>query len=207
MRPRINPYDYDIYGDSMFDEEELEDFEDEDIIADPEDFDNYLPPRNWRFDVRKDDVEFMNHKRPNPWLDEDVDEEGWFSKYKSDSSWKRNSSEDDTDDSDTKEDEDDEILEEGSTSFNDKYFPRVDLSNPRYSYYHYKGKDFAYDNQKKLVLLIYQDDEEGEDAPWREVDAIGLAPENWKNREARKEYLDEYCDDIDAQLEYELEYL
>ena len=33
-------------------------------------------------------------------------------------------------------------------------------------------------------------------------DTIGLSLENWKNKEARQEYLEGYCYDIDAEVAY-----
>lgn len=88
--------------------------------------------------------------------------------------------------------------------FNDKYFPRVDLSDKlRYAYYKFKGKEFAYDFQDNLVILLFKDDEEvealGADAPYRELDAAGLRQSYWRRKSVRDEYLTEWSADIDAE--------
>ena len=93
------------------------------------------------------------------------------------------------------------------TEFNDKYFPRVDLSNKaRYKYYKYKGKEFAYDTQDAVVIYLFRDDDEietlGNKAPYREMDAVGLSRNNWRNKEVRNEYLDEYLYDLDSYASY-----
>jgi len=93
------------------------------------------------------------------------------------------------------------------TEFNDEYFPRVDLSNKsRYKYYKYKGKEFAYDMDNALVIQLFRDDDEiaemGNKAPYRELDAVGLSRSNWKNKEVRNEYLDEYIYDMDSYSSY-----
>lgn len=86
------------------------------------------------------------------------------------------------------------------TEFNDKYFPRVDLSNSRYKKYKYRGHMFAYDTKDKLVLYLFKDDEEletlGDDTPWRELDARGLTPENWRDKAERNSYLDGWIENV-----------
>lgn len=91
-----------------------------------------------------------------------------------------------------------------ATEFNDRYFPRIDLTNKqRYDFYKYRGKEFAYDKDEALVILLFRDtDEEGEDAPWREMDAVGLSKDNWKNKDARDGYLDTYIDERDEEFAY-----
>ena len=89
-------------------------------------------------------------------------------------------------------------LNEDIDTLNDKYSPIVDITDKsRYDYYRYKGYDFAYDKKDALVLYLYRDEEEGNDAPFRELDAVGLSREHWKNRESRNEYLDEYIYEIE----------
>ena len=87
--------------------------------------------------------------------------------------------------------------------FNDKYFPRVDLTNTeRFDYYKYGNKDFAYDRKNNVVIYLFKDPDEGDNAPWRELDAVGLRAENWENNEVRDEYLFVYVDDLDAEAMY-----
>lgn len=93
------------------------------------------------------------------------------------------------------------MVDMNDVKFNDRYFPRVDLSNKsRYKYYKYGKRDFAYDTKDCLVLYIVKEpdmpDENG-NLVWREIDAIGMRPENWKNKEARDEYLQEYTFNLD----------
>lgn len=92
--------------------------------------------------------------------------------------------------------------------FNDKYFPRVDTKDREryYPIYKYNGKEFTYDKKDKLVIFLFKDDEEIENmgktkAPWREMETAGLREENWKNKEARDEYLHEFCFDLDSETE------
>lgn len=102
------------------------------------------------------------------------------------------------------EDMDDYVnsLNEDIDPLKDKYSPRVDITDKsRYDYYRYKGRDFAYDKKDALVLYLYKDEEEGDDAPFRELDAVGLSREHWKNRESRNEYLNEYIYDLEAEAE------
>lgn len=93
---------------------------------------------------------------------------------------------------------------EEQIKFNDRYFPRIDLTDKsRYKSYKYRGKHFVYDTKDSLVLYVFQDEDEvaqlGADAPYREADAMGLSKENWKDIEMRKDYLDVYI--------FELNYL
>ena len=92
--------------------------------------------------------------------------------------------------------------------FNDKYFPRVDTKDREryYPIYKFNGKEFTYDKKDKLVIFLFKDDEEIENmgktkAPWREMETAGLREENWKNKEARDEYLHEFCFDLDSETE------
>lgn len=97
------------------------------------------------------------------------------------------------------------ITEELSTEeFNDEYFPRIDLSNKaRFEYFKYKGKDFAYDKDRSVVIYLFKDEDEleelGNNAPWRKLDSVGLNIENWKNKVSREEYLDEYILDLEEE--------
>lgn len=91
--------------------------------------------------------------------------------------------------------------------FNDRYFPRVNLSDKiRYAYYKFKGKEFAYDFQDNLVILLFKDDEEvealGADAPYRELDSAGLRESYWRRKAIRDEYLTEWSADLDAETSY-----
>ena len=97
---------------------------------------------------------------------------------------------------------------EDHVDFNDKYFPRVDTKDREryYPIYKYNGKEFTYDKKDKLVIFLFKDDEEIENmgktkAPWREMETAGLREENWKNKEARDEYLYEFCFDLDSETE------
>ena len=60
--------------------------------------------------------------------------------------------------------------------------------------YKYKGKAFAYDNENAIVEYVYVDPE---DNSWIVLDEIGLSNDNWDNKEARDEYLDEYIAQLD----------
>lgn len=88
--------------------------------------------------------------------------------------------------------------------FNDKYFPRVDLSDKvRYAYYKFNDKEFAYDFQDNLVILLFKDDEEvealGSDAPYREIESAGLRESYWRRKAVRDEYLAEWSADLDEE--------
>lgn len=90
-----------------------------------------------------------------------------------------------------------EDLSQKDIDFNDKYFPRVDISNTsKYDYYKHNNKDYVYDKSKNLVIMLFKDEDEvkelGDSAPYRELDTVGLSQENWSNKELRDEYLDEY---------------
>ena len=95
-------------------------------------------------------------------------------------------------------------LTEADAQFNDKYFPRVDITDKeRYTFYKYKGHNFVYDMDDALLIEVFQDEDEvaelGDEAPWRELDAVGLRNSNWMDKEARDEYIDEYLmDQMDA---------
>lgn len=72
----------------------------------------------------------------------------------------------------------------------------------------YKGKLFRYNYNDSLVEYGFISQEDDADFGWKtgefiEIDAIGLSRENWENKEARNEYLQEYI----FQLEEELRYL
>lgn len=101
----------------------------------------------------------------------------------------------------------DEYTFEYHVEFNDKYFPRVDIKDREryYPIYKYKNREFTYDKKDKLVIVLFKDDEEITNmgktkAPWREMEAVGLREENWKNKAARDEYLYEYCFDLDSEV-------
>lgn len=95
-------------------------------------------------------------------------------------------------------------LTEADAQFNDKYFPRVDITDKaRYKFYKYKGHNFVYDVNDALLIEVFQDEDEvaelGDEAPWRELDAVGLRNSNWMDKEARDDYIDEYLmDQMDA---------
>lgn len=88
-------------------------------------------------------------------------------------------------------------LTEADAQFNNKYFPRVDITDKeRYTFYKYKGHNFVYDMDDALLIEVFQDEDEvaelGDEAPWRELDAVGLRNSNWMDKETRDEYIDEY---------------
>lgn len=96
------------------------------------------------------------------------------------------------------------IKEDSGIDFNDKYFPRVDITDTTtYDIYDYKNHKFAYDKTKSLLIDLFQDEDEvtemGDDAPWRELDAVGLSRDHWDHD--RDEYLDEYISDQDNEAE------
>lgn len=98
---------------------------------------------------------------------------------------------------------------EKDVEFNDKYFPRVDIKNrEKYSpLFKFRNKVFVYDKKNSLVINVFQDEEEIEEwgktkTPWREMEAVGLSRENWEDKEAREEYLEEYCDEIEEEDAY-----
>ena len=81
------------------------------------------------------------------------------------------------------------------TEFNDKYFPRVDLS--KYIYYKHGDNEYAYDMTNALLIDLFKDDDEvahfgKKDAPYRELDAIGLSRETWNDKAERDEMLSQY---------------
>jgi len=96
---------------------------------------------------------------------------------------------------------------EDMMKFNDKYFPRIDIDNKeRYETEKIGNRLFAYDKEDKVVDIVFKDDEEvdilGDDkAPWRIMDSVGLSEENWNDKEARIEYLQEYSDDLDYEAD------
>ena len=100
------------------------------------------------------------------------------------------------------------ITEAIDQQFNDRYFPRVDLSDTaRYKYYKRGKNEFAYDTQKARLIYLFKDDEEVEelgieDAPYRELDSVGLSREHWNDREARNEYIDGYLGDLNAEASW-----
>ena len=76
----------------------------------------------------------------------------------------------------------------------------IDITNKsRYDYYRYKGNDFAHDKKNDLLLYLYKDEEDGN---YYEVEAIGLRPDNWKNKNVRNEYIEEYLDELDTEVSY-----
>lgn len=75
---------------------------------------------------------------------------------------------------------------------------------PRYSKnYKFMGKTFRYDYDNAIVEWIYKDEETG---LWEELDGVGLRLENWKNKEARDEYLAEWCADLEEEMGWEAYY-
>lgn len=76
----------------------------------------------------------------------------------------------------------------------------INITNKsRYDYYRYKGNDFAYDKKNNLLLYLYKDEEDGN---YYEVEAIGLRPNNWKNKNVRDEYIEEYLDELNMEISY-----
>ena len=87
------------------------------------------------------------------------------------------------------------------------------------SLYKYRGRTFRYDYENALVCLVYKatEEERKDNEKWQKMfgkdlwdidedgyienQAVGLMRENWENKEARNEYLDGWCDE----LEYEVE--
>ena len=95
-----------------------------------------------------------------------------------------------------------------NTTFNDKYFPRVDINNTsRYDTAEFKNKFFAYDKKNNVLIYLFKDDEEvsemgWDNAPWRELDSAGLSSDNWNDEEARNDYLYQYTFDLDSESSY-----
>ena len=87
---------------------------------------------------------------------------------------------------------------------NDKYFPRVDIKNDRYDYYKYDNKDFAYDRDNSTVIYLFRDANEvselGDEAPYRELDAIDFSEDDWKNKDERDWHLSKYIDNLNAEV-------
>ena len=98
--------------------------------------------------------------------------------------------------------------DEKSTAFNDRYFPRVDINNTsRYDTAEFKDKFFAYDKKNNVLIYLFKDDEEvselgWDNAPWRELDSVGLSSDNWNDEEARNDYLYQYNFDLDSESSY-----
>lgn len=87
--------------------------------------------------------------------------------------------------------------------------------------YKHEGKLFRYDFDKCLVQFVSKatEEERNDNEEWQAkhgrdlwdidedgymvIDSVGLRAENWKNKEARDEYLDEYCFDLDDESSYE----
>lgn len=67
--------------------------------------------------------------------------------------------------------------------------------------YTIQGKTFRYDYDHAVVEWIYKN----EDGKWEVLDGAGLRLENWKNKEARDEYLQEWIMDIEADAEYQMD--
>ena len=73
--------------------------------------------------------------------------------------------------------------------------------------YKRKGKSFRYDFERQLVSYVYvvkEDDEILDEKKGEiiELDTAGLKVENWKNKESRNMYLDEFIYDIEEELKY-----
>lgn len=85
----------------------------------------------------------------------------------------------------------------------------------------HQGKMFRYDFDNCLVQHVSKatNEEIKDNEEWQmkhgrdlwdidedgyiEIDSVGLGPENWRNKEARDEYLDEYCFDLNEETSYE----
>ena len=87
------------------------------------------------------------------------------------------------------------------------------------------GKLFRYDFDHCAVQWVHKASKEeiAENEEWKKnhngdvlfdigkdgyevVDTVGLRVENWKNKEAREEYLEEWCFDLDEELAWEARY-
>lgn len=90
-----------------------------------------------------------------------------------------------------------------TTKFNDKYFPRVDLSDKnRYQYYKHNRKEYAYDKKYSELITLFKDPDEGKDAPYRNLSSVGFNYMNWTDKEVRDEYLDEYEAELNDEMDY-----
>lgn len=67
--------------------------------------------------------------------------------------------------------------------------------------YTLQGKTFRYDYDNNIVEWIYK-----ENGKWEVIDGAGLRLENWKNKETRNEYLQEWIMDIEADAEYQMDW-
>ena len=92
---------------------------------------------------------------------------------------------------------------------NDKYFPRIDISDTaRYDYVKHGGRDFAYDKKDNILHYLFKDEEEIdvmggiENVPFRSLDAAGLSLDSWTDTDVRDEYLDGYANDLDDEASY-----
>ena len=56
---------------------------------------------------------------------------------------------------------------------------------------------------RKYGRKLWEIDESG----YITIESVGLRPENWKNKEARNEYLDEWLFELREGMEFELAYL
>lgn len=92
--------------------------------------------------------------------------------------------------------------------FNDRYFPRVDVTDTKsYDTAEQGDNFFAYDKKYHTLFYLFKDDEEvlelgWDNAPWRELDSVGLSPANWYNLDAREEYLAGYASDLESEASY-----
>lgn len=95
----------------------------------------------------------------------------------------------------------------------------ADMSNPDVGLYKLNGKLFRYNFTDCTVEYVQKADAEtiASETDWMEhhngdslygintggyivLDTVGLRRENWEDREARKEYLTEWCAELDAEL-------
>lgn len=80
------------------------------------------------------------------------------------------------------------------------------MGEKRYSeIYNYRGKKFRYDYKDSIVEYGFINDESdflGKEGEFIEVDCVGLRKENWENKGARNEYLNEWIIAIDYELQF-----
>lgn len=89
-----------------------------------------------------------------------------------------------------------------SVAFNDKYFPRVPEGA---KLVRHRKRDFWYDESQAILHYVFKEPDEVEylgkaNAPWRSMDGVGLSRDNWKK--SKREYLDQYSDDLDEEGAY-----
>lgn len=97
-----------------------------------------------------------------------------------------------------------------TTEFNDQYFPRVDLTE--YEYYKHGDYEYAYDITHGLLIQLFKDEDEVaefgiDEAPFRELDIVGLSRDIWADTQARDDYLTQHETEVEAEVQAELQNL